>query len=248
MERCFGSGRPSQPTFHSSLHCYIDHHGNQLARYDAALRRVLPDADTGTNAKRTMGEAKRNLERVRQSFLAEIDKWAFPATDWEAQTVEELKSMPIRKAIRYPSDALEYMRMMPRQCHVNARFMQDNDPEGRLRQVTGWWLQDANYVLHSVVDQYGQLVCVTPAPPNPENSFDFIPDPKIEWRDEGDHREAYREGSRIGPGLRSDPEKTLALLEVIRMRLLSGMNPYRALQADGERLPGQLGSQHLNGG
>lgn len=185
-----------------------------------------------------MGEAKRNLERVRQSFLAEIDKWAFPATDWEARTVEELKSMPRTKVIRYPDDALEYMRMPPRECHVNARFMQDNDPEGRLRQVTGWWLQDDNYVLHSVVDQYGRLVCVTPAPLHPENSFDFIPDPKIEWRDEDDYREAYREGVCIGPGLRSNPEKTLAQLAVIRTRLISGMNPYKAVQAEGVRLFG----------
>lgn len=177
-----------------------------------------------------MGESKRKLEAVRKLFLDEFKKWAFPITDWEVKTVEQIRNLPVVRARRYPDDALEWMRMPARECHANARFMQDNDPEGRLKQVTGWWLQEGNYVLHSVVDQYGTYMCVTPAPLHREYEFDFIPDPKIEWRDEGDHRVAYRDGVKIGPGVRSDPAETLEVLDKIRTRLLSGMNPYEAVR------------------
>lgn len=177
-----------------------------------------------------MGEAKRNMEKLRASFLAELDNWSFPPTDWEARTVVEIQKLPVVMVRRYPDDALKYMRMPPRECHKNARFMQDNDPDGRLRQVSGWWFQNGNYVLHSVVDQYGDLVCVTPAPLHRENPFPFIPDAKIEWRDEGDYRVPYRDGVEIGPGVRADPEMTLTELAKVRARLESGMNPYKAIQ------------------
>ncbi len=39
-------------------------------------------------------------------------------------------------------------------------------------------------------------------------------------------------GVKIGPGIRSNPAQALAELNVIRQRLLSGMNPYKAIQRD----------------
>jgi hypothetical protein len=177
-----------------------------------------------------VGEAKRKLEEARKLFIAELDKWSFQATKWEARTVAEITELPVVKVTRYPDDTLAYMRMPPRECHKNARFMQDNDPDKQLRQVTGWWPQDGQYVLHSVVDQYGVHVCVTPTPMHSGGTFDFIPDDKIEWRDEGDYRVAYRDGEEIGPGVRADPAKTLAEIERMRQRLLTGMNPYQAAQ------------------
>lgn len=174
-----------------------------------------------------MGEAKRKLEELRRSFLAEIESWTFPATEWEARTVAEIRALPSVTVRRYPDEVLAQMRMPPRQCHPNARFMQDNDPERRLRHVVGWWPQGGNYVLHSVVDQYGQYVCVTPAPFHP-TLFEFIPDPKITWQDEGDRRIAHRDGVPIGPGVRIDPARTIAEIQLIKAKLLSGMNPYEA--------------------
>ncbi|VVT23209.1 conserved hypothetical protein [Roseovarius sp. EC-HK134] len=179
-----------------------------------------------------MGEAKRKLEAVRAEFLAELDRWSFLPNDWEATTVAEIKLLPVVKVTRGRDVELEWMRMKPRQCHANARFMEEKDPEQRSKQITGWWPQDGNYVLHSIVDQYGQLVCVTPAPLHRENPFAFIPDPKIEWREVGDYREAYRDGVKIGPGVRINPAGTLAEIDIIRRRLLSGMNPYKAVQRD----------------
>lgn len=183
-----------------------------------------------------MGAGKRKLEQVRAAFLAELDSWMFPPSEWETRTVEEIQSLPVVKVERYPDHVLEYMRMPERQCHANARFMQDHDPEQRLRQVTGWWLQEGSYVLHSVVDQQGKLVCVTPAPLHRDPTFEFIPDAKIEWREQGDYRVPYRDNIEIGRGVRVDPLKTMTEIDMIRQRLLSGMNPYEAVRMP-QRMP-----------
>lgn len=176
-----------------------------------------------------MGEAKRKLEAVRAQFLTELDDWSFPASEWEQQTVSEIALLKVVKVPRGSDADLTWMRMKPRQCHANVAFMVKNDPEQRSKQITGWWLQDGNYVLHSILNQWGQLVCVTPAPYHEENPFDFIPDLKVEWREEGDKLTAYRDDVSIGPGVRSDPARTLADIEEVRTRLLSGMNPFHAL-------------------
>lgn len=193
---------------------------------------ALGTINRGTSIKKAeiMGEAKRRMEQIRASYLEELKRWQFPETEWEKRTIEEIRKLPVVVVTRYPDDTLAYMRMLPRQCHVNARFMQDNDPDGRLKQVTGWWIQDEQYVLHSVVDQYGQYVCVTPSPLHRESTFAFIPDAKIEWRDDGDYRTAYRDGIEIGPGVRANPAKVLAELEAIERRLRSGMNPFEAVR------------------
>lgn len=180
-----------------------------------------------------MGEAKRKLEATRAAFLKELDEWSFEPSEWEAETVAQLSTLSRVQVNRYPDARLEWMRMPPRQCHANARFMEENDPEGRLKQVTGWWPQDGHFVLHSVVDQHGKYMCVTPAPQHPQNPFEFIPDCHVEWREEGDYRVAYRNGVKIGPGVRADPASSTAEVERIRRLLLSGVNPYQAMRAQG---------------
>ncbi|QLQ17654.1 MAG: hypothetical protein HZT43_01370 [Exiguobacterium profundum] len=177
-----------------------------------------------------MGEGKRKLEAVRVKFLAELDDWSFPASEWESQTVAEIKRLPVVRVHRASDEELNYMRMKPQQCHTNVRFMVKNDPEQRSEQITGWWPQDGNYVLHSILNQWGQFVCVTPSPMNKENPFSFIPDPKIEWREEGDYLTAYRDGVAVGKGVRDNPAEALKALAVVRERLLSGMNPYEAIR------------------
>lgn len=169
------------------------------------------------------------MEEVRSAFVAEIEKWAFPMSDWEVRVVQEIKQMPVVTVERYPDDALAYMRMPPRQCHKNASFMEENDPECRIKQVTGWWPQEGQYVLHSVIVRDDQYICVTPAPLHSTRRFDFIPDAKIKWRDEGEVRVPYRDGVKIGPGVRDDPEKTIVELGLMREKLLSAKNPYEVM-------------------
>lgn len=171
-----------------------------------------------------MGEQK--LDEGQLAYLRELENWLFPITEWEVKTVAEISTLPMMRVTRAPDHILEHMRMTPRLCHENSRLLQENDPEQRVRQVTGWWLQDGQYLLHSVVDRYGTLICVTPAPLHDEQTFDFIPDAKIEWRDEGNYRNAYRDGVEIGPGVRANPEETIKELKGLKDRILAGEKPY----------------------
>jgi hypothetical protein len=177
-----------------------------------------------------LGEAKKKREIMRQAILEGLDEWSFPVSQWEKRSVAEIQSLPRVKVNRYPDEVLSYMRMPARRCHENAHFMQNNDPEGKIKHIVGWWVQGEDFVLHSVVLQGDQYVCVTPAPLESENTFEFVPDEKIEWRDEGNVRTAYRDGVAIGKGLRADPEKTLAELDEIRGQILSGADPYDAVR------------------
>jgi hypothetical protein len=148
-------------------------------------------------------------------------------TDWELATVKEIMGLPVITAQRAPADQLEYMRMEPRGCHANAHFMEKNDPQRRMKQIVGWWPQDMVFVLHSIVRTCDGYMCVTPADfkMNPETHFKFIPDPKIKIRPDGKIRSYYRDGVKIGPGVRHDPTQTVADTEIVRQRLYSGMDP-----------------------
>jgi len=172
------------------------------------------------------------MTNLRDVLLAEVDRWAFPETDWERATVEEIARLPAITVHRVDAAQLKWMGMKPRECHVNARFMEKNDPEGRTKRIVGWWRQGDRYVLHSIVDHRDQYLCFTPVDENmvPESQFEFLPDPKIEIREENGHNSYYRDGVKIDAGVRADPSQTIAHAKVVRERLLSGMDPYEAVR------------------
>ena len=173
------------------------------------------------------------MASLRDVLLAEVDRWSFPVTDWELATVKEIERLPVVTAHRMPAAQLEWMRMEPRECHANARFMEAKDPDRRMKQVIGWWPQGDHYVLHSVVrNRLGQYVCVTPVDAKlvPDTQFDFVPDLTIEVREESGVRSCYRDGVQIGAGVRRDPAQSLANAGIVRQRLLSGIDAYEAVK------------------
>lgn len=175
-----------------------------------------------------MGEAKQRREALKTLAIKQFERWDFPPTDAEAQAVLEIQNLPEITVKRYPADQLKWMRMQVNQCHANARFMVDNDPEGRCRQISGYWPQAGNYVLHSVVERDGILFCVTPMPVSAPEIFPFIPDPDIEWHDEGDFRVPYRKGHIVDPGLRTDPEESKRIAGIVIGRISAGWDPIKA--------------------
>jgi hypothetical protein len=175
-----------------------------------------------------MGEAKRKKEQLIALAIKQFARWDFPATEAEAQAVAEIQKLPEIVVKRYPNDALRYMRMKPSECHANARFMETNDPEKKCRQITGYWPQAGNYVLHSVVERDGEIFCVTPLMIDGPDHFPFIPDPDIEWREENGFNVPYRKGLVVEPGLRIDPVENKRIAEVILGRIEAGMDPLRA--------------------
>jgi hypothetical protein len=175
-----------------------------------------------------MGEAKRKMEELRRTVLTFMERWDFPPSEAEARAVEEIKKLPVVIARRQPAHVLAYMRMPPNQCHTNARFMEENDPEGKNKKVSGYILQSNNYVLHSVVEKDGNFICVTPMQIGGPDEFPFIPDPDIEWRLEGDTWEASRKGLPIEVGFRRDPVESQRILEIVRARIEAGVHPLKA--------------------
>jgi hypothetical protein len=57
---------------------------------------------------------------------------------------------------------------------------------------------------------------------------------------------ASRNGEKVPFGVRRNPDRTIAETEWVKARLLSGLNPYRAIQVDD--FPGELAAGGLPGG
>jgi hypothetical protein len=127
------------------------------------------------------------------------------------------------------------MRMPANECHANVRWYVKHDPSKKARAVTGWWVQWPDFVLHSVIEMDGQLICITPTQFD-EAELPFIPDPKISWIENGEVYSAVRDGRVIGPGIRAFPAFTRARNAIVRERLLAGVDPFRAIEFTDEMM------------
>jgi hypothetical protein len=176
-----------------------------------------------------MGEAKRRRERqVVLAMIETLERWSFPPTQAEADLVKKIAKLPVVQVRRIPREELNRKGMLPSLCHHNAYTFAKTDPEGKTKQVTGWWPGEGNYVLHSVVEHAGLFYCVTPKSDEIPEIFSFIPDPQIVWLQEGNVKKAYRNGFKIDRGLRTDPAETIRINAIIRKRVESGMQPSKA--------------------
>jgi len=193
-----------------------------------------------------MGQAKARHEALRHKMLEEGRKWDFPPSAWEAAVCAELREDDVVVVRRAPVEQIAWMRMPASECHSNARWYAKHDPTGKARSVTGWWVQWPDFVLHSVVEMDGQLICITPTPFD-ETEFPFIPDPKISWIENGKVYSAIRGGQIIGPGVRKFPAFTMARNAVVRERLLAGVNPFKACEFTDEEMK-ELKRQHVGVG
>ena len=110
-----------------------------------------------------------------------------------------------------------------------------NDPLKTARAVTGWWVQWPDFVLHSVIEQSGRLICITPTQFD-ESDLPFIPDPQISWLETGDVYSAVRGGRVIGPGVRAFPKFTMARNAIVRERLVAGVDPFKAIEFSDEMM------------
>ncbi len=72
---------------------------------------------------------------------------------------------------------------------------------------------DDCYVLHSIIIKHDVYCCVTPYEAEELSHIDFVPDAKVEWKQEGDLRVFYRDGTKIGLGVRINPEKFLTKIK-----------------------------------
>lgn len=176
-----------------------------------------------------MGEAKRRRAEERQHLLDMIDAWSFPPSDWEAALVLEISELPVFLVPRLDAATLSAMNVHQNQCHANVRRYVRSDESGASRWIAGWWINGSDLVFHSVVEIDGQLICITPSPEG-EAEIPFIPDPTIEWTEEGEYGAAYRNEREIGIGIRRFPALTIAMYQMARERLLAGMDARKAAE------------------
>jgi hypothetical protein len=182
-----------------------------------------------------MGEAKIRREALIREMLDSGEKWDFPLSEWEASVCAELRKMDVVVVPRVPADQLAWARMQPNKCHENTRWYEKNDPEHKSRMVSGWWVQGPNYILHSVIERDGKLICITPIHFGDDEEIQFIPDKKITWTEDGKFYHAARDGVVIGLGVRAFPAFTMAQNRIVRDRILAGVAPYDAVRfTDGE--------------
>ncbi|MFO0991881.1 MAG: hypothetical protein U1E67_08130 [Hyphomicrobiales bacterium] len=176
-----------------------------------------------------MGQAKIRQAALREHMLAEGKKWEFPTSERERLLCEELLTGEIIRVRRAPDSLLRRMGLKSQDCHSNVWWYVANDPEKKSKAVVGWWLQWPDLVLHSVIRQGDDLICITPQDLSNDHDLHFIPDQKVSWRKDIDGYVAIREGEVIGEWLRIFPEFTMARIAIIRERLLSGIDPIRAI-------------------
>lgn len=170
-------------------------------------------------------------EHLREFVKRNLERWVHPATKHELGLVNALGAMPTKLAVPVPDEILEYMRMKPQECHQNAHFYATRDPDAH--HVFGWRPMGDVFVLHSVIQKHGQLLCVTPAADGDHFAFPFIPDAKIEVVfGEEDRASFHRSGyALIGGGVRKDPKAIISVFSEHLAELNSGADPKKVVQA-----------------
>jgi hypothetical protein len=180
-----------------------------------------------------MGEGRRkNLEQLA-IIRKEMERLTVPYTPEEEALAAEIKKLPVLDIGRGPPEQLQWMRMRPQYCHDNALWMEANDPEKECRAVHGWAVKPGIFILHSVIRQRGDLVCVTPTSMGVhEDSLYFVPDDRLVCkRMEGGQFLFTREEYPVSFGVRSDPAFIEAFWKVVATSLEAGKSA-QAIMAD----------------
>ena len=174
--------------------------------------------------------------------LRNAEGMAFPPSAWEAETLNQVLTLPRVTVTRPPPDQLLAAGMAPYDCHRNCAEQEANDPDRRSRHVWGWLINGSDLILHSVVEIGGKWVCLTPQLIPASPTFQFIPDPTIEWRDEPGTaiRNAFRNGTPVPDALRKYPELHIRMRDEFFRLVATGVQPYEARQV----VDDTLGAEH----
>lgn len=168
-------------------------------------------------------------EELGKFALWQAEELAFPPTQWERDTLSELVAMPRAVVRRPPEEKLLAAGMLRNNCHANCASQEADYPH-LLRHVSGWIISGHILVLHSVIEVQGQLRCVTPQTVCSPSSFEFIADPKIEWREaiDRDGMDPFRDGTQLPNGLRKYPEHHVRMRDRLRDLMAGGMSAFDA--------------------
>lgn len=170
---------------------------------------------------------------VKDLIQRNIKLMAFPPSAREATTYAEVIALPRVVVTRPSAEALLEAGFVPYDCHRNCAEQVANDPKAASRHVVGWLPHGEDLILHSVAEIAGRWLCLTPQLVPVSNSFDFIPDPHIEWRDGNDGltKTAFRHGHEVPEALRKDPHRHIRLRDEFLAMIDAGMSPLEARDA-----------------
>jgi len=169
-----------------------------------------------------MGEAKNREAHLRARIVAELEKHMVPTWPAEEQLVDEIRALQFYECRRVPDHQLDYMRMEPQKCHVNAAAYVNLDPTGTSWHQGGWWKRNGVFYFHSVIlIGEGKLRCVTPHPDR--SVLQFAPDDEVDWSTIIDGaRHPRRHGLEVPILVRDEPDKVIAQATEARDRILAG--------------------------
>lgn len=179
-----------------------------------------------TDELRDALKANSRFTDVERLILLNVEEFGFAPSKLEADTLAEVLALPRVTVTRPPESELLAIGMIPNDCHANCAMQAANDIEGNSRHVTGWYVSGDCLVLHSVAEISGQWFCLTPQIVKGPETFEFIPDRMIEWRDTADGlgREPYRNGERLPQALRENPELHFRMCDEFKSLVASGMS------------------------
>jgi len=180
-----------------------------------------------------MGKAARIRAEQRRTDLAEMlmvesERWGRPETDLERAWLKELLQLPRVQVMRPPDEQLLVSGMRPKECHLNCWAQEKNDPQSK--HYPGWMVDGPVLVLHSVIQAQGQWLCLTPQMAvGMPSTFEFIPDPSMEWVSNGEGgRVLRRRGHEVPVGLRAHPEVHVAMHQEFMRLIATGQHPVDA--------------------
>lgn len=170
-------------------------------------------------------------EALRQKLLARIEEWSFAPTPDEAAIVAAVDDLPVVIVKKVSAEQIAFMRMPDGQCHANADWYARNDPSGRWKMVSGWMHGGDAYVLHSIISDGENYLCLTPFLTVDDEYFPFVPDTALCWQDGADgFRHCTRNGVEIGVGVRLHPKAMIAKLTSLKEKLVAGIDPMTAVE------------------
>lgn len=159
-----------------------------------------------------------------------VESMAFPPSEIEATTYEEVTALQRVIVSRPPAEELLAAGFVHYDCHRNCGEQAANDPDGQSRHVAGWLLHGEDLILHSVAVIGNQWTCLTPQLVPAPNRFEFVPDPQLEWRDTdgGGTLSAFRHGHKVPEALRKDPSRHIRMRNEFRALIATGLSVIEA--------------------
>jgi hypothetical protein len=190
----------------------------------------------------TISSAQLSTTELDSFILRNAEELAFPPSEWEADTLAEVLALPRVVVTRPPDEDLFVIGMRPNDCHSNCAAQVANDPEGRSRHVSGWYIHGTSLILHSVVEIGSQWVCLTPQIVKTSSRFQFIPDALITWQNtsDGKARDAFRCGRKLPQALRKYPELHIQMRDEFNLLIALGMSAVDARERVDATLSAEL--------